>query len=151
MKFLSPTIKGYKFYLSASYCWSCWEKNSLISGFLLCEPWAQTWYAVCTSLLCVHGCTFCFDMSCSCYLLYSQKIWRGIKFGGLKPPTCNDVTRNADIMHTVALLALSSATLHKHFARSVTNNISRFLLIYCTLYNDDHLKLWDNRLHKMYL
>ena len=73
---------------------------------------------------------------------------------GLKPPTRNDVTRN-DVMHAVALLAPSSAPLRKHYARSVTNNISRLLFIYRTMmiiikctfnsipYNDDH--------HKMYL
>ena len=65
----------------------------------------------------------------------------------MKLPTSNDITRN-DVMHAVALLALSSAPLRKHYARSVTNNISRFLFTYCTLYND---KLWDNRPHKMYL
>ena len=68
---------------------------------------------------------------------------------GLKLPTHNDIMRN-DVMHSVALLALSSGPLHKHHARSVTNNISRFLFIYCTLYNGDHLKLWDNRPHKLY-
>ena len=51
---------------------------------------------------------------------------------GLKPPTRNDVTRN-DVMHAVAFLAPSSAPLHKHYARSVTNNISRLLFIYRTM------------------
>ena len=52
-------------------------------AFSVCEPWVQTWRAVYISLLCVHGCTFCFDMSCTSYLPYSWKIWWGIKFGSL--------------------------------------------------------------------
>ena len=122
MKFLSPTIKGSKVLF---VCLLLLREQFIDISFVTHGPrhdMLSTYlHYVYTG---AHSALICHVLVIYCIAgKFDGELNLAVWQLGLNLPMCNDAKRN-DVMYAVVFLAPSSAPLHKHFARSVTKNIS---------------------------